>query len=114
MSLKGVAHAVGLDRKDAVHLGAQAHVLQDPGGEGLVAGLPSWPITLMALARAAAESALRSLSGSLDLPATSKRAAPFRFASAMAWSGPAARRSDHHGVGVREEQPYLREDLMWR
>ena len=49
--------------------------------------LPSWPITSMALARAAAESALRSLSGSLDLPATSKRAAPFRFASAMAWSG---------------------------
>ena len=38
---------------------------------------------------------LRSLSGSLDLPATSKRAAPFRFASAMPWrgAGPAARRS---------------------
>ena len=77
--------AVGLDREDAVHLGAQARVLQDPGGEGLVA----WPIASMALARAAAESALRSLSGSLDLPATSKRVALFRFAS----------------VGVREEQP---------
>ena len=34
-----LARAVGLDREDAVHLGAQAHVLQDPGGEGLVAEL---------------------------------------------------------------------------
>ena len=34
-----LAHTVGLDREDAVHLGAQAHVLQDPGGEGLVAEL---------------------------------------------------------------------------
>ena len=48
--------------------------------------LPSCPIASMALARAAAESALRSLSGSLDLPATSKRVAPLRFASAMARS----------------------------
>ena len=46
----------------------QAHVLQDPGGEVLSPSLPSWPITSMALARAAAESALRSLSGSLDRP----------------------------------------------
>ena len=56
-----LARAVGLDREDAAHLGAQAHVLQDPGGEGLVAKLqacpagpsPRWPC------------ALRSLSGSL-------------------------------------------------
>ena len=34
-----LARAVGLDREDAVRLGAQAHVLQDPGGEGLVAEL---------------------------------------------------------------------------
>ena len=59
----------------------------------------------MALVRAAAESALRSLLGSLDLPATSKSVAPFRFASAMAWSGSCSLK-----VGVREEQPHLREE----
>ena len=51
-----LACAVGLDREDAVHLGAQAHVLQDPGGKVSSPSLPSWPITSMALARAAAES----------------------------------------------------------
>ena len=81
-----LARAVGLDREDAVHLGAQAHVLQDPGGQGLVAELPSWPITSMALA-APQQRVQSGPSGSLDLPATSKRAAPFRFALAMAWSG---------------------------
>ena len=38
-----LARAVGLDREDAVHLGAQADVLQDPGGEGLVAELAQQP-----------------------------------------------------------------------
>ena len=75
--------------------------------------LPSSPITSMALARAAAESALRSLSGSLDLPATSKRAASFRFA----WRARVLQLEDlhHHGVGVREEQPIFGKSLlMWR
>ena len=31
-----LARAVGLGSEDAVHLGAQANVLQDPGGEGHV------------------------------------------------------------------------------
>ena len=81
-----LARAVGLDREDAVHLGAQAHVLQDPGGKVSSPSLPSWPITSMALARAA-DSALRSLSGSL----TGRR----RSGSPWPWrgAGPAARRS---------------------
>ena len=36
-----LARAVGLDREDAIHLGAQAHVLQDPGGEA--GPSPRWP-----------------------------------------------------------------------
>ena len=86
-----------------MHLGAQAHV----AGKVSSPSLPSRPITSMALERAAAESALRFVSGSLDLPARS-RVAPFRFASAMAWSGSC---SFHHGVGVqlhlREEPPHV-------
>ena len=93
---------------DAVHLGAQAHVLQDPGGEGLVAELAQLAHHLDGLgARRCRERAQVPL-GVLDLPATSKRAAPFRFASAMA----CLQLEDlhHHGVGVREEQPHLREE----
>ena len=57
----------------------------------------------MALAPAAAESALRSLSGSLDLPATSKSGAvQVRLGHGVDLH--------HHGVGVREEQPHLREE----
>ena len=35
-----LACAVGLDREDAVHLGAQADVLEDPGWKGLRACTP--------------------------------------------------------------------------
>ena len=105
-----LARAVGLDRKDAAHLGAQAHVLQDPGGEGLVAELASWPITSMALA---AESALRSFSGSLDLPATSKRVAPFRFALA---SGSCSSKicTITESVSVKSSLIFAKSLLMWR
>ena len=100
-----LARAVGLDREDAVHLGVLPGKVSSPS-------LPSCPITSMALACAAAESALRSLSGSLDLPATSKRVAPLRFASAIACVERVLQLEDlhHHGVGVREEQPHLREE----
>ena len=69
--------------------------------------LPSWPITLMALARAASESALRPLSGSLDLPATS--AVQVRLGHGVER---VLQLEDlhHHGVGVREEQPHLWEE----
>ena len=70
----------------------------------------------MALARAAAESALRSLSGSLDLPATSKRAAPFRFASAMAWSGSCSLKicTITESVSVKSSLIFGKSLLMWR
>ena len=76
--------------------------------------LPSSPITSMALARAAAESALRSLSGSLDLPATSKRAAPFRFA--MAWSGSCSSKicTITESVSVKSSLIFGKSLLMWR
>ena len=102
-----LARSVGLDREDAVHLGAQAHVLQDPGGEGLVAELAQLAHHLDGLG---ARRCRERVSGSLDLPATSKRAAPFRFASAMAWRVLQLEDLHHHGVGVREEQPHLREE----
>ena len=59
--------------------------------------LPSWPITLMALARAAAESALRSLG-------------VFGLAGHVEEGGAELEDLHHHGVGVREEQPHLREE----
>ena len=89
-----LARAVGLDREDAVHLGAQAHVLQDPGGEGLVAELAQLAHHLDGLgARRCRERAQ----------------APLRV---LGLAGHVEQLEDlhHHGVGVREEQPHLREE----
>ena len=69
--------------------------------------MPSWPITSMALARAAAESALRSLSRSFGLEEGG--AVQVRLAHGVER---VLQLEDlhHHGVGVREEQPHLREE----
>ena len=68
--------------------------------------LPSWPITSMAL-----ESALRSLSGSLDLPATSKEGGGVQVRLGHGVERVLQLEDlHHHGVGVREEQPHLREE----
>ena len=111
-----LARAVGLDREDAVHLGAQAHVLQDPGGEGLVAELAQLAHHLDGLgARRCRERAQVPL-GVLGLAATLKRAAPFRFASAMAWSGSCSSKicTITESVSVKSSLIFGKSLLMWR
>ena len=96
-----LARAVGLDREDAVHLGAQAHVLQDPGGEGLVAELAQLAHHLDGLgARRCRERA--------QVPA-----AP---ASAMAWSGSCSSKicTITESVSVKSSLIFGKSLLMWR
>ena len=102
-----LARAVGLDREDAVHLGAQAHVLQDPGGEGLVAQLAHHLDGLGAprcRERAQVPLGVLGLAGHEEGGAVQVRL------------GHGVERVlqledlHHHGVGVREEQPHLREE----
>ena len=103
-----LARAVGLDREDAVHLGAQAHVLQDPGGEGLVAELTQLAHHLDGLgARRCRERAQVAL-GVLGLAGHVEEggAVQVRLGHGVEW---VLQLEDlhHHGVGVREEPPHV-------
>ena len=99
-----LARAVGLDREDAVHLGAQAHVLQDPGGEGLVAELAQLAHHLDGLGRRCRERAQVPL-GLLGLAGHVEEGD-----AVQVHLGHGVERVlqledlHHHGVGVREEQ----------
>ena len=104
-----LARAVGLGSEDAVHLGAQADVLQDPGGEvspSLCPAAPSprWPWRAP-LPRA------RSGPSRGALTCRPRRRGRRRSGSPRPWQRVLQLEDlHHHGVGVREEQPHLREE----
>ena len=106
-----LARAVGLDREDAVHLGAQAHVLQDPGGEGLVAELAQLAHHLDGLgARRCRERAQVPL-GVLGLAGHVEEGGAVQVRLGHGVERVLQLEDlHHHGVGVREEQPHLREE----
>ena len=102
-----LARAVGLDREDAVHLGAQAHVLQDPSGEGLVAELAQLPHHLDGLgARRCRERAQVRLRV-LGLAGHVEEGGAVHVRLSHGVERVQLEDLHHHGVGVREEQPYL-------
>ena len=108
-----LARTVGLDCEDAVHLGAQAHVLQDPGGEGLVAELAQLAHHLDGLgARRCRERAQVPL-GVLGLAGHVEEGGAVQVRLGHGVERVLQLEDlHHHGVGVREEQPHLREEPL--
>ena len=96
---------LALDREDAVHLGAQAHVLQDIGGEGLLAHHLDGLGARRCRERAQVPLGVLGLAGHVEEGGAVQVRLDHGVERVLQLED-----LHHHGVGVREEQPHLREE----